>query len=83
VVVAAGFVVTIAVAIRNARRVAQAGHTPPAFQTDLAVKAMDSEFLAPRASVEQRLADLDDPFARGVITEVERTAARATILSGT
>jgi len=40
-----------------------------------------TEAPAPRPSVEARLAELDDLVGRGVITDDERTAARARILA--
>jgi hypothetical protein len=43
---------------------------------------MDSELLAPRPSLEARLAELDDLHARGVITADEHAKARAEVLAG-
>jgi hypothetical protein len=51
-------------------------------QTELAARAMDSELLAPRPSLEARLAELDDLHARGVITADEHAKARAEVLAG-
>ena len=79
--VAAGFAFTIYSIVRNASKVARAGHDPLTLQTDLAVKALDSSLLAEKASIEDRLRETDDLFARKVITEVEHTAARTAILA--
>ncbi|MFF2387922.1 SHOCT domain-containing protein [Agromyces sp. NPDC058104] len=81
-VIGAGFVVTIVLAIRNYNKARSAGHDPFTLQTDLATRALDSELLAPKQTLEQRLVELDDLAARGVITSEERAAARAELLSG-
>ena len=49
---------------------------------ELVARAMDSELLAPRPSLEARLAELDDLHARGVITADEHAKARAEVLAG-
>ena len=68
--------------VRNAQKARQAGYDPLTMQTELTTKAMSSELLQPAKTVEQRLAELDDLRARGVITDEERDAARAEILRG-
>jgi len=81
-VVIAGIVAVIALLVRNARKVSESGHDPFTLQADLAVKAIDSSLLAPAASVEERLAELDRLFAQGTITADEKAAARAELLGG-
>jgi hypothetical protein len=67
---------------RNAAKARELGHDPLTMQTELAARAMDSELLAPRPSLEARLAELDDLHARGVITADEHAKARAEVLAG-
>ncbi|GAA1789000.1 SHOCT domain-containing protein [Agromyces lapidis] len=81
-IVAGGIVVSIVLAIRNYNKARSAGHDPFTLQTDLATRALDSELLAPKQTLEQRLAELDDLATRGVITSEERAAARTELLSG-
>jgi len=81
-IVTVGFVFTIVLAARNFAKIRKAGHDPLTLQADLATRALDSELLAPKQSMEQRLAELDDLVTRGVITDEERVAARADILAG-
>lgn len=81
-VVAAGFVFVIVAIVRNARKVSASGQDPLTLQSDLAVRAMNSQLLAPGASTEARLAEVDDLRSRGVISAEEHTAARAKILGG-
>jgi len=80
--IALGFVFTIVMIVRNYSKARESGHDPFTLQTDLATRALDSELLAPKQSIEQRLAELDDLVTRGVITDEERVAARADILAG-
>jgi hypothetical protein len=81
-VVIVGFVVIIALTIRNAARVRNSGHDPLTLQTDLAVKLLDSEALTPAKSLESRLLELDALLANGTITSDEQAAARARLLAG-
>lgn len=75
-------VVMVVMIIRNAAKARELGHDPLTMQTELAARAMDSELLAPRPSLEARLAELDDLHARGVITADEHAKARAEVLAG-
>ena len=79
--VLAVFALSIVLAIVNAQKVRRAGHNPATLETDLAVRALDSEALAPRRSKEDQLRELDDLRARGVITAEEHGTARADVLS--
>lgn len=72
----------IGTAIYQSVRVARSGHNPLTLETDLAVTALDSQALAPSKTMEQRLREVDDLFARGVISEAEHAAARSAILTG-
>jgi hypothetical protein len=81
------FIIAVAVVMvvmisRNAAKARELGHDPLTMQTELAARAMDSELLAPRPSLEARLAELDDLHARGVITADEHAKARAEALAG-
>lgn len=77
-----GFVTTLLLAIRNVRVVRRAGKDPWTLQAEIATKLASSEVLAPSRSVEERLGELDDLLARGVISSSEHTAARAAVLAG-
>ncbi|WP_242090079.1 SHOCT domain-containing protein [Curtobacterium sp. DN_7.5] len=82
VVIGLGFVAMIVtVAVRSAR-MAKRGQNPFTLQEDLAYQAMQSKTLAPDKSLEQRLAELDDLHARGVISDEEHRLARAEALRG-
>ncbi|WP_022902855.1 SHOCT domain-containing protein [Curtobacterium sp. B8] len=82
VVIGLGFVAMIVtVAVRSAR-MAKRGQNPFTLQEDLAHQAMQSKTLAPDKSLEQRLAELDDLHARGVISDEEHRLARAEALRG-
>lgn len=81
------FIIAVAVVMvvmisRNAAKARELGHDPLTMQTELAARAMDSELLAPRPSLEARLAELDELHARGVITADEHAKARAEALAG-
>ncbi len=72
----------IVVIVRNASRARQAGYDPLTMQTEMAARAMNSELLRPAQSIEQRLHELDDLRARGVISAEEYEKARADALKG-
>ncbi len=74
-------IVSIVLTIRNATKVAKAGHDPLTLRSDLAIKLLDSDALSAKRPVEARLAEVDDLFARGVISESEHGSARAAILA--
>ena len=82
IVITAGFITVIVIIVRNFARAKAAGHDPLTLETDLAMRALDSEILAPAKSIEQRLAEIDDLAARGIISPDERQAARAEVLAG-
>lgn len=82
---------SVFVAVRKYMVLKKAGHDPLTVDAALAAKLLNSDALrpgtaappsAPALTVEQRLAELDDLVARGVISDAERTAARARILGG-
>lgn len=66
---------------RNAKRARELGHDPLTMETELAARAIDSSLLAPKPTIEARLAQLDDLLARGVITVDEYATARAEAIS--
>lgn len=85
----AAVIFIIVVAARNWKAAKDAGYDPLAMQTQATAQVMRSELLRPAgtpvsqaapASIEQRLAELDDLHARGVITDAEHAAARASAL---
>lgn len=78
-VIVVGMVVLLVVKVVAARK---RGINPLTFDAELAAKLRDSSVLQPEKSVEARLAELDDLHGRGVITDAERDAARATVLRG-
>ncbi|RFA08704.1 hypothetical protein B7R54_05285 [Subtercola boreus] len=82
VVVGLGFVITIALMIRNAHRIRHAGHDPFTLQADLATRALESDLLSPSKTTEQRLQELDDLHRRRVISPEEYVRAREQALSG-
>lgn len=78
--------VSLFIWLRNVNKVVQSGNDPTTFETDLAIKAMNSQALAPAAaaapakSMAERLAELDELHASGSITADELAAARAKVL---
>ncbi len=96
VLVIAGGVAGVVINARRYRLLRRAGHDPLTVDAAIAAKILDSDLLrsdttrpegadaleAPERSVEQRLAEVDDLHARGVISADERAAARAAILAG-
>lgn len=81
VVVIIGVVVLIVLVVaRNARKVRQAGYDPLTLNAELATRVLDSSVLQPTQTIEQRLAEVEDLRARGVISAEEREKARAEIL---
>jgi competence protein ComGC len=81
VVVVIGIVAVIVLIAVNAIKVRRAGHNPATLDADLAVRVLESELLAPVKSKEERLRELDELRARGVISAEEHSAARAGVLS--
>ncbi|WP_416395422.1 MULTISPECIES: SHOCT domain-containing protein [unclassified Curtobacterium] len=79
-VIGLGFVAIVVTVVLRSARMAKRGQNPFTMQEDLAYQAMQSRTLAPEKSLEQRLAELDDLHARGVISDDEYRAARAEAL---
>ncbi|MFE6734281.1 SHOCT domain-containing protein [Microbacterium sp. NPDC057650] len=83
-----GFIVFLVIVIRrNWKTAKDAGYDPLTMETQMAAQVMNSELLRPAAApapaaLEQRLAELDDLHRRGVITDAEHVAARASALQG-
>ncbi|GAA1498568.1 SHOCT domain-containing protein [Paeniglutamicibacter kerguelensis] len=71
-----GFIFTAFIWVRNYKAGKNAGLDPFTLQTELAVRAANSEMLAPKKTVEQKLIELDGLLARGLITRDEHTQAR-------
>ena len=67
--------------VKNAQKAKAMGHDPFTLQTELAARAVDSRLLAPEHTIENRLRELDDLHARGVITPDEYAKARAEAIS--
>ena len=69
--------------LRNVNKVVQSGNDPTTFETDIAIRAMQSQALAPekaQKSTVERLAELEALLAAGTITPDEHAAARAKVL---
>lgn len=82
VIIGLGFVAIIVTIVVRSTRMAKRGQNPFTLQEDLAYQAMQSQTLAPAKSLEQRLAELDDLHARGVISDEEHRKARGEALGG-
>lgn len=67
---------------RNAKRAKELGHDPFTMDTELTARAIDSQLLAAKPTIEARIAELDDLHARGIITPDEYAKARAEAISG-
>ncbi|MEW1961307.1 SHOCT domain-containing protein [Microbacterium sp. NPDC077644] len=85
----AAVIFIIVAAARNWKAAKDAGYDPLTMQTQATAQVLRSELLRPSGtpvagaappSIEQRLAELDDLHARGVITDAEHAAARASAL---
>jgi hypothetical protein len=77
-----GIVLFMALAAARSKRALESGGLDPlAAEAQLAARAANSGLLAPRRSLEDRLAELDDLRSRGVISEEEHATARATALA--
>lgn len=81
-IVGIGFVAVIVTIVVRSTRMAKRGQNPFTLQEDLAYQAMQSQTLAPAKSLEQRLAELDDLHARGIISDEEHRKARGEALGG-
>jgi hypothetical protein len=88
ILVVAGVIFSIVVGARKYRILRDAGTDPFTVDAAVAAKVLKSDMLAPPAasaparSVEERLGELDDLFARGVISADEHREARAALLRG-
>ncbi len=84
--VAAIFIATIFLTVRNYQAAKRRNIDPFTMQTELTAQLIQSDLLKPAgtgaATLEQRLADVEDLHARGVISAQERATARARILAG-
>ncbi len=78
----AAVVFIVVVVVRNASKAKSMGYDPLTMETEMAARAMQSPLLTPAKTLEQRLAELDDLKARGVITADEHAAARQKALDG-
>ena len=68
-------------AARSKRALEEGGLDPLAAEAQLAARAANSQLLAPRRSLEDRLRELDDLRSRGVISDEEHASARAKALA--
>lgn len=80
-IIVAGFVFVGFIFVRNYKASKSAGLDPFTLQTQLAARVANSEMLAPKKSLEEKLAELDSLLARGLITRDEYTQARLKALS--
>ncbi len=71
----------VTAAARSKRALEAGGLDPLAAQAQLAARAANSDLLAPRRPLEERLRELDDLHSRGVISEDEHATARARALA--
>lgn len=80
VVVLLGFVAVFGIIVYRATRMMRRGQNPITLQEDLMTQAMRSQTLAPQRSTEERLVELGDLHARGLISDDEHRSARADLL---
>ena len=73
--------IVVMVVVRVAR-VRKAGHNPLTLDADIAMKLMDSDLLSKSGSKQEQLKEVEALHASGQVTDAERDAARAAILSG-
>jgi len=66
----------IFIVVKNVQKAKELGHDPFTMETELTARAIDSQLLAPENKLENRLQELDDLRARGVITVEEHAKAR-------
>ena len=81
-VVALGFVTVVVLVVVNVVRARRKGISPLTSQVDLAARLLQSRALQPDRSLDERLVELDDLAARGVISTDEHREARAAVLRG-
>lgn len=82
VLIVAGGALVVLSAIRNARRLRQAGIDPLTAQSELLVRLHGSQLLAGGSGLEEKLAELDRLHEKGRISAHERQQARAALLGG-
>ncbi len=78
-VMAAGVVVLW---ITNLIKLRKSGINPLTAEADIINKVLASQAMAPNASIEDRLAELDRLKFEGKISDEEHSAARAAVLGG-
>ncbi|GEM_PF-1226841 len=66
--------------VRNYRKIKSAGMDPMTLESELKAKLVQSNLLAPKESLEAKLAELSGLLTRGVITNEEYTQARQDLL---
>ncbi len=71
----------IVTGVKNYRAAKDKGQDIFTLETDLQIQALQSRALGGDRSIEERLAEIDDLAARGVVDADERAAARAKILA--
>jgi hypothetical protein len=77
-----GIVLFMALTAARSKRALEAGGLDPlAAEAQIAARAANSQLLAPRRSLEDRLTELDDLRTRGVNSEEEYATARAKALA--
>jgi cytochrome c-type biogenesis protein CcmH/NrfG len=81
-VVALGFVAVVVLVVVNVVRARRNGISPLTSQVDVAARLLQSRALQPDRSLDERLVELDDLAARGVISTDEHREARAAVLRG-
>jgi hypothetical protein len=82
VIILCGFLLVGFTIARNRRTLRRAGIDPGTASSQLAVRLLNSQALAPQASAEQRLAELTGLRDRGLITEEEYQTRRRQIIEG-
>jgi hypothetical protein len=80
--IAAVFVLIVVVVVVRVVRMRKAGHNPLTLDADIAMKLMDSDLLSKTGSKQEQLKEIEALHASGQVTDAERDAARAAILSG-
>ena len=74
-------VIIIRVAMRSRRVLRDAGLDPLAATAQLATRFAQGPMMTATKTVEQRLADIEDLYTRGLITTEERSSARTSALA--
>lgn len=67
-------------AVRSRRVLREAGLDPLTAQAQIAARFANGPLAAPNKTLEQRLSELEDLRARGVISEIEYATSRAAVL---